>query len=129
MYDYREAMKRDITEELADNEYYYTGYDRDELEEKLNEDLWIDDSVTGNASGSYTFNRAEAGEYVGDNLDLAAEAYREFGLDPEELGSDLYDEGYEKIDVTIRCYLLSEIIAEVLDEAEESGYFENEEEA
>lgn len=29
---------------------------RDDLIDKLNEDMWIADSVTGNASGSYTFN-------------------------------------------------------------------------
>lgn len=51
-YNYMEAMTEDIREYIK-NEVTLSDYsDRDELEEHLNETLWIEDSVTGNASGS-----------------------------------------------------------------------------
>lgn len=55
MYDYYEEVK-DAVEEAATNEYtieMLEPINLDEYEEKLNDALWIDDSVTGNASGSY----------------------------------------------------------------------------
>lgn len=126
-YDYKEAMKEDIREAISDNEWRYTGLDRDKLEETLNDDLWIDDSVTGNGSGSYTFNAEEAKEYVfADGMGYYAEAVEEFGLDAKTIEEHLTD--YEYIDVTIRCYLLGQIISELLDEYEAEGFFEEEEE-
>lgn len=126
MYNYEEAMKADITEYLADNEYYLTGYDREELEEKLNEDLWTCDRVTGNGSGSYTFCREDAKQYVSDDgLDYLREAAKEFDC-VQDLLDHFLDDDYEYLDVTIRCYLLARIISEVLDEAEKHGYFQEE---
>ena len=54
-YNYLEAMTEDVKNdaELSLDDLLYN---RNDLEEKLNEELWINDSVTGNASGSYTFN-------------------------------------------------------------------------
>lgn len=125
MYNYYEAMKEDVQNyinyEVDLDEYKGR---RDELEEKLNDDLWINDSVTGNASGSYTFNTAKAMEYVNDNLDLLREAYVEFGNGYEEVGKDFIEGDYEKMDVTIRCYLLGQTIAEILDEYDEDGIFD-----
>ena len=85
--------------------------DRDELEEYLNERLFCEDSVTGNASGSYTFNAWQAEENICHNLDLLGEALAEFGGD----ASDLL-ESAESCDVTIRCYLLNQAISAALDE-------------
>ena len=60
MYNYLEAMKSDIKDYIK-NEVNTSNYsDREELENDLNDILWNEDSVTGNASGSYTFNCAEA---------------------------------------------------------------------
>lgn len=80
-YDYKKAMKNDIREYIED---HYTAEeirermeDRREWEEKLNDDMWITDSVTGNASGSYTFDTYKAAEYICTNLDLLAEAAHE----------------------------------------------------
>ena len=116
MYNYLEAMKQDITNYI-ENEININDFsDRDELEERLNDDLFIDDSVTGNGSGSYTFNRAEAEEYVKYNDDLLKEALLEFGIDSETVAEKFLDGEWEWMDVTIRCYLLGQAIAEVLDE-------------
>ncbi len=118
MYNYLEAMKSDIKDYIK-NEINTTNYfDREELENDLNDTLWTEDSVTGNASGSYTFNRAEAAEYVNDNIDLLSEACSEFGIDSATIGKKFLDEDFEYFDVTIRCYLLGQAISEVLDEIE-----------
>lgn len=110
-YDYRKNLIEDIKRVLEDEQESYKDLEREELEEKLNEDLFIDDSVTGNGSGSYTFNRYEAEENISHNMDLLKETCEEFGSNPFELL-----ENPEAADVSIRCYLLGECIAEVLEE-------------
>lgn len=87
---------------------------REEWEEKLNDDLWTEDHVTGNASGSYTFSTATAEEYVKDNLSLCIKAMIEFGYDAKTFGEKVYDEKWEYLDVTIRCYLLNGAISDTL---------------
>lgn len=116
-YDYRKAMQDDIREYI-NNEIDITEYmgNRDELEEKLNDELWTNDSVTGNGSGSYTFNSYTAGEYVKDNIDLVKDMASEFGIDAETIGEKFLNEEWEYFDVSIRCYLLGECISAVLDE-------------
>ena len=113
-YNYLENIKADV-KEYIDNEInlkYFS--DREELEEKLNDTLWTEDSVTGNASGSYYCNSWKAEEALAHNWDLLAEAMKEFGCEV-----DLLEKGAEWADVTIRCYLLGQAIGEVLDEMEE----------
>ena len=119
-YDYNEAIREDVREYIKDEIYLdeWRG-NRDGLEEKLNEDLWTVDSVTGNASGSYTFNTYKAEEYICHNLDLLAEACEEFGS-----SMDVLKDGAEACDVTIRCYLLGGAISDVLDELESDGAFD-----
>ena len=117
-YNYIEAMQADIKKYIGDNfteeEVLEKLLDREEWEEELNDTLWCEDGVTGNASGSYTFNTLRAEEYICHNLDILAEAIREFGGD----ASDLLEKGAEHCDVTIRCYLLGQAIAETLDDLE-----------
>ena len=124
-YNYMEAMKEDIKEYINNEVNLKDFSDRDELEEKLNEDLWVADSVTGNASGSYYCNSWKAEEAICHNLDLLGEAMSEFGCE-----ADLLEKGAEWADVTIRCYLLGQVIGEVLDDMEEEleKAFNNEEE-
>lgn len=129
MYNYLEAMKNDI-KEYINNEINLADYaDRDELESSLNDELFTEDSVTGNASGSYTFSRAQAQEYVKDNVDLLKDAYEEFGTDAATVAEWFLSDDWEKMDVTIRCYLLGPAISEVLDDMEDelSKAFESEE--
>lgn len=124
MYNYYEAVKNDVMEYI-NNEIDLNEWEgnREGLEEKLNEDLWTVDGVTGNGSGSYTFNAWKAEENLCHNLDLLEEALDEFGSDK----GYLLEEGAEAADVTIRCYLLAPTIAEVLDELEADGAFDEEE--
>ena len=123
-YNYLEAVKEDvreyIREEISLGEYAGR---RDELEEHLNDTLWVEDSVTGNASGSYYCNTWKAAEALCHNWDLLEEAMREFCCEDE----NVIEKGEEWCDVTIRCYLLGQAISEVLDELEESGDLKEEE--
>ena len=113
-YNYLENIKADV-KEYIDNEINLKDFsDREELEEKLNDTLWTEDRVTGNASGSYYCNSWKAEEALAHNWDLLAEAMKEFGCEV-----DLLEKGAEWADVTIRCYLLGQAIGEVLDEMEE----------
>lgn len=112
MYNYYEAVLNDV-KDYIDNEINLNEWEekREELEEELNETLFINDAVTGNGSGSYTFNTWQAEENLAHNWDVLAEALEEFGED----GTDILKRGAEAMDVTIRCYYLSQAIAEVLD--------------
>lgn len=113
-YNYLEAVKDDVREYIED-EIDFTDYGTiEDLEQFLNDELFINDSVTGNASGSYTFNTWEAEENLCHNMELLADALQEFGNDLSYL-----EKGAEACDVTIRCYLLSQAISEVLEELEE----------
>ena len=55
-YDYFAAIKNDILDYINDNGMVVTTENRDEVEQELNDTLFTCDSVTRNASGSYTFN-------------------------------------------------------------------------
>lgn len=115
MYNYLENMVEDVKEYIK-NEIDFSEYeDMDELRESLNDDLWTEDSVTGNGSGSYTFNRAIAKEYVDENKDLVDEMMKEFDC-KEKVVNWWIEDNYEAIDVSIRCYLLGQAIEKALDD-------------
>lgn len=116
MYNYLESMKEDIKRYLEEEFAVYSDLDTEELDQQLNDDLWICDSVTGNASGSYTFCRATAREYVTDNMDLCIESLKEFCVEAETIAEKFLNEDWEYFDVTIRCYLLGQAISETLEE-------------
>lgn len=116
MYDYVKEMKDIIVENFEDwkDDMDWDTDDRDSLEESMNDDLWAEDSVTGNGSGSFFFNREEARDAVRGNEDDLVEAIEEFGNDIESYKKALTDP--EWADVTLRCYFLGQAISEALDE-------------
>ena len=116
-YNYLEQVTVDAKEAILENMEYWNFDDREELEEVAHDELWADDSVTGNGSGSYFFSTWKAEEALCHNLDLLTEACEEFG---EDIG-EAVKQGAEACDVTIRCYLLGQAIAAALDELEEEG--------
>ena len=120
MYDYNEAMKADVLDYIREN---YTGKeikskmeDRDSFAEDLNDSLWCEDSVTGNASGSYTFSREKARENISGNEEALSDALREFCVDAETIADKFLSNDWEYFDVTLRCYLLGGAIEAALDE-------------
>lgn len=105
-YNYFESMKEDVKE-------YLEGTDERDFN-KLYDEMFLEDSITGNASGSYTFNTYKAEENICHNQNLLKEALEEFGEDYVEA----LEKGAEYCDVTIRCYLLGQVLTEVLEELE-----------
>ena len=116
-YNYLENVTNDAKNAILENLNCWKFADREELEGIANDILWVDDSVTGNASGSYTFNTWKAEENLCHNMDELEEACNEFGQDVGEA----VKQGAEYCDVTIRCYLLGQAISAALDELEEGG--------
>nr|DAS02380.1 MAG TPA: hypothetical protein [Bacteriophage sp.] len=111
-YDYRENIKNDLIDFITEN-YKPSEYNNyDEAYDLIYDDVFRSDSVTGNASGSYFCNTWKAEESICHNLDLLGEAFEAFCED----GADVLKNGAESCDVTIRCYLLSQALQEVLDE-------------
>lgn len=116
-YNYLEAVTADAKEAILEHINDWDFNDREELEEIANDVLWIDDAVTGNASGSYYCNTWRAEEALCHNRDLLEEAADEFGQDMDEL----FRACAETADVTIRCYLLGQAISAAIDELEGEG--------
>ena len=123
-YNYLENVTADAKQAILENLNYWDFTDREELEEIANDELWVDDSVTGNASGSYTFSTWQAEENLCHNMDELEEACEEFGQDIGEA----VKQGAEYCDVTIRCYLLGQAISAAIDELEEEGKIQYQEE-
>ena len=126
MYNYLEAMKSDIMDYIHNDVNTNEFTSREELEERLNDDLWNADSVTGNASGSYYCNSYKSMECVIDNIDLLNEMCTEFCIDSATIGEKFINEEWEWMDVSIRCYLLGQAISEALDDMEDELTFEEE---
>ena len=106
-YNYYEEMKEDVRNYLENtNERDYS---------TLYDEMFASDEITGNGSGSYTFSTYQAEENLCHNMNLLCEAAEEF---KEDLGS-LIERGAEICDVTIRCYLLGQVLPEVLEELED----------
>lgn len=117
MYDYYEEVKQSIEDVINDEAYYLNieavrPNDLEEYGEVLNNELWNEDAVTGNASGSYYCNSYEAEEALIGNLELASEALQEFGYN----NINVLDKGAEWLDVIIRCYVLPSCIAEYIED-------------
>ena len=129
-YNYLENVTADAKQAILENMNDWSFSDREELEEIANDSLWVDDSVTGNGSCSYTFNREAAKEYVtrsDDGMDTLRDAVREFDCEHEAFSAFL-EENWEYLDVTIRCYLLGQAISAAIDELEEEGKIQYQEE-
>lgn len=110
---YLEEVKNDIINYIEENDINLSEVNFDDLQDEL----WMADSVTGNASGSYTFNRWQAEENVKENLDDVVEVLEEFGYDAEFLGTCIKCGDWEKLDVITRCYYVSMALGEVFEEA------------
>ena len=123
-YNYLEAVTNDAKQAILKNLNYWKFTNREELEEVANDELWVDDSVTGNGSDSYTFSAWKAEENLCHNMDELEDACNEFGQDIGEA----VKHGAEYCDVTIRCYLLGQAISAAIDELEEEGKIQYQEE-
>lgn len=121
-YDYEYEVKNDCIDTIKDRieqGYIKPGMTYDEVYDKLYEDFFVSDRVTGNASGSYTFNSFKAAHYISSNLWLLKEALEEFG---ESFNLDDLDSP-EGLDVTIRCHMLGQVLADAIEKAVPNYWF------
>lgn len=113
-YSYVRHVKEDIKTMLSTLDTGTYGLllqgDEDTIQD-LQDKAFDDDSITGNASGSYTMNRFEAELCLLGNWDLLKEAHDE--LCPN---IDVVKEGPEYCDSLIRCYLVDWCFNEALKE-------------
>ena len=107
-YNYLENVKKDVRK-FIDEYKNYLPDNREEIEKQLNDMLWNDDTITGNETGSYFRDTDRAAEAIAFNWDLLAEALDAFGYENIKNGANCCD-------VIIRCYLLPQAIAEVIEE-------------
>lgn len=112
-YDYEGVMREDIL--AAVKEMHQEGIlpeceNASELALELVDEMWGLDSVTGNGSGSYFCNTWEAEEAICHNIHLYEESLAEFGCEPVFCA--------EAIDVSIRCYLLPQVLQQLADDGE-----------
>lgn len=115
-YNYFEAVCDDVREVIVESwaDRFASFETLAELREALNDELWADDRVTGNGSGSYTFSTWKAEEYLAHNWGVFEEACAEFGAD---IGEEV-KKGAENADVLIRCYFLGAAVKKVLPDFE-----------
>ena len=117
-YDYEKAVFDDLKEFTIEwlKDHYEEEIELEDFSSSLYDDAFTDDSVTGNASGSYWFSSWRAELALVGNSELYSEALAEFG--------GKFDESPENRDVTIRCYMLGQVIDEVLEDDEVIEAFE-----
>ena len=114
-YDYETSVRDAIASYLSNIRAgeYDAPTDRDDLYDTL----FTEDSVTGNASGSYWCNASKAKECImGDANaeDYIREVISEFSLESNEIATHFMD--WEYWDVCIRIYLLGQVLDDVLDD-------------
>lgn len=112
--DYYEEVKNDAIEAI--DEQFDNGYwDEDTEWDVVYDNLFVDDSVTGNGSGSYTFNAFKARENVSEAIfdDRIVRALDNIGCNSEQITNYIRENDPESIDVCIRCAMLDEVYDEI----------------
>lgn len=95
---------------------------RDEAAEFLNNELWDEDSITGNG-GNYYDTEYQCEEYLTHNLGWIVIVCEEFGIDMEIIIEHSHENDLARyLDCTIRCYLLAQAIDNALEIWECYGY-------
>jgi len=119
MYNYYQSVKTDVMNWIDENRADIEA--QHDKAQYICDSVFVDDNVTGNASGSYTFSRREAKEnYFGDEKaseyleNMCEEGFASY----EEVGKAMVHENWETIDVLIRCYLVNGIVMDCLEEEE-----------
>lgn len=115
-YEYKTEMATDILNYIDSNITLEDWEFRTDLEDYLYDELWIEDSVTGNGSDYYD-TETSCESYLAYNLDLMMEACEEFCVDMKVLLQHYHDKDLARyLDCTIRCYLLGEVLHDVLND-------------
>lgn len=120
MYNYREEMTEVIVNRLlTDGDQY--DWEDSYFEDKLNDDFWTDDEITGNGEGGSVLDDEQAVQAIftsPENRELLKEALYEFGNAPADYKRAICEPGFA--DLTIRCYLLGECIHKAIERIKEA---------
>ena len=130
-YDYRRAITDDIKDWIVNDtdliENGYMEYRDEDLYNWIYEEVFDDDSVTGN--GPYYYGTEDfCSECLSGNFDILYEAAHEFAIDDE---INILIKHYEDkdlaryFDCTIRCYLLMECVYAAVEELIQEGKLKN----
>ena len=125
---YLEMVTEDVKEYLRDNEEVFEELPDENLEptdenvSALYDLLWDEDSVTGNAAGSYTCNRNEALRCIMGDLNALSDACYMLDLDPEEIGDHFLRKDWEWFDVMARLDVLYEACEKALNDIWEENH-------
>lgn len=118
MYNYKEEVKRGVEIWIRDNWNFDPAEDYEDVRIELSDEMWVDDNITGNGKDFYA-SEEDCFNYLSGNFDLLYEAAQEFCMD-DDINSLIHHYEHKSLaqyfDCTIRCYLLDECIAEVLEE-------------
>ncbi len=145
---YYSQVKADAKEYIENELIYILNENEDQvyndLIDTINDTLWCADSVTGNGSGSYYFNRFEARENVLNNIEDVIQAFKDDD-NMNTFANYIINEEWESIDVYTRCSVLYEAVSDLITDEEietpiyvlnktdlyntELQYFETEEDA
>lgn len=91
--------------------------DEQEVVDTIVENFTYSDEITGNGSGSFTFDRSEAKDIVLNNLDDMVTILNESDYNAfEEIGKALVEDGFEELDVIARTFVLSQSATEFASE-------------
>ena len=124
-YDYYEAVKEDVLNAIEEDDELLPREDEDaaDYEERLADALWGSE-VTGNGFVVYYYrDEKDAIAAVMTNLDLCGEAFQELEIDVDAV---TFMSNIRSADVTIRCYILSSVIHDIIEE--KHWFNDNEEE-
>ena len=113
-YNYLEHLTNDILEWCKYEHFDLSEYDDlDEAHEFLHDELWDDDSITGNG-GNWYASATECEEYLSDNWNLIFNAIENFCVDMNKEIKKYKEDMPCFLDCLVRLDLLDEAIKKVL---------------
>lgn len=112
--DYYQQVNNDAIDVI--DEQFDSGYwDADTQWDDAYDHLFNDDAVTGNGSGSYTFNAAKALENVKDVIwdKNIRRILNDMGITSDRIVDYIENDNTEELDVIIRCFMLVEVYSDI----------------
>lgn len=117
-YDYLAALEADIKTWMVDNYFDISEYsDNEDAHEFLRDEIWSEDSVTGNGSDWYD-SAEKCEEYLCGNWDLILSAIDNFCIDANDVIKTYKNKIPCFLDCLVRLDLLDAAIENVLEELE-----------
>lgn len=115
-YDYYKVIAKDIFFYIKDNGLFpKQNESMSQYIDRLSDELWDEDSITGNG-GLFYDTEDNCLDYVAHNLDLYFQAATDWDSFPKAHDEWIYVNPGQYMDCTIRCYLLEQCIAQVVNE-------------